>query len=285
MTTQLRDIAEQAVQEPLETETSTETEQPTPAPTEEEVKPFAEKGDLTGRTPEQLDEIYAKWNKSYTQTRQKEKAEIKAMKEEYERRIAEFEASKAKTAEPEVKSNASDSVRATEEVLNAFKEGRISAQELELYMKGIYEDEAKKIAEEVYTQKTQVQQEEQYQQKALESFFSVDERLNENSPNFSPRMQKQIGAEMAELLDAYIAEKGTAIGFDAASETKRLVEAYDAEIDELVKERTLQAQAQAKAKAERSARTEIRGNTAPTVSTKPLDRRAILEKALEDTVG
>jgi len=85
-----RDAAQKAIEESTVTDSGVEAEATTPteapeveAPaTEVEEEVFAPKGELQGRTAEELEGIYKDWNKSYTQKRQSERAELQQLREE-----------------------------------------------------------------------------------------------------------------------------------------------------------------------------------------------------------
>jgi DNA repair ATPase RecN len=82
---------DEALDQASETLTSEEEQEVEPQETpQEETKPeeqleeeetFAQKPELEGKSPEELEEIYHSWNKAYTQKRQAEKQELARMAE------------------------------------------------------------------------------------------------------------------------------------------------------------------------------------------------------------
>lgn len=253
----------------------------------EEVEPFAEKGDLVGKTPEELEEIYAKWNKSYTQKRQQETAQMKQAREDYEARIAALEAKLNTPVEektpvsPEAEMQTAEGQDRYNQVLTAFKEGRINEQQLALYIKAIQADEVTALVEEKVTEQAKIQQETQYQERAIEAFKNADPRLNEDSPDFQPRMQRAIGSEMGELLDVYMEQHGTSIGFDYQGELGRLIQEYDKDLDAIVKARVAQSTRMAKARAAKAEKTQINGSNTNVSSGQPKGLRDILDEAVQ----
>ena len=92
-TPSVREVIEESVETP---EVEPEATKPEVEPkVEPEVEPkeeiteesFAEKGELEGKTPEELEEIYKAWNRAYTAKRQKETQELK----DYQTKIADLE--------------------------------------------------------------------------------------------------------------------------------------------------------------------------------------------------
>ena len=79
---------EKAPTKELETKPEKEVEEEGEDKAETEEEAFAEKPDLSGKTPEELEEVYKSWQKSYTQKRQEEKKALKEM----ETRLKELEA-------------------------------------------------------------------------------------------------------------------------------------------------------------------------------------------------
>lgn len=270
-------LREAMKQEPLQTD-SQETETPKElesgqeqAVTEgaevqetEEVKPFAEKPDLQGRTPEELEEIYSNWNKTYTQTRQKERAELREAQE----RLKALESQLSQVQKQSQRDIVSPDLEERKDLAaQAVNEGSMTVQEYTAYVMRLTQEEARRAASETFTQMQQQQQEEQYQQKALDTFMK-DGTLNPDSPTFDRTKFTFMQGNMAAAMDDYIEENGTAIGFDYQTKIDELNKEYDDYITGLVSQRVQKSTEAAREKARTVQKTSINGKNTPAVEGK-----------------
>ena len=276
-TPSFRDIATESVAE-VKVEATTETpevqpiatEEPTEA-TQEEV--FAEKTELKGRTPEQMEEIYQNWQKAYTAKRQKETQELK----EYQAKLAELE---KKVVQPPTQQNANVEQLA-QDAREQVELGQMSVQQYTEYIRSLMVEEAREVARQEYQSFQAAEREEQLANTALEQFQSVDSRLNENAPNFDESFKNEVQRELAELLDAHLEEKGSYQGFDAQTLTKQIVERRDAQLDEIIKKRTIQSTQAAKMRDAKAKKSEVRGSTQDGQSIGGNSIRNILSEAID----
>lgn len=241
LTSKEAEVAEVEAPEVVETTQETETEA---------IKPFAEKPELKGRTPEELDAIYDDWQKKYTQTRQQEKAELKELRT----RLAAIEKKGDTVETPQLQ-------QAKDQVQEDFDLGKLTVQEYTEKMKAIFREDARAIAREEFTNLSKEQNEQTYQEEAFEGFISMDERFNENGPEFNKKMFRELSNEMGDLLDQHIADHGTAKGFDWKGHATKLIQEHDAEIDEIVKKRTQQSTQAAKMRAAKMSKSNPKGTT------------------------
>jgi hypothetical protein len=199
---------DEALDQASETLTSEEEQEVEPQETpQEETKPeeqleeeetFAQKPELEGKSPEELEEIYHSWNKAYTQKRQAEKEELARMAE----RLQELE--QQIPQEPEIPLN-----QMTPEQVQQF-----------------FSQKAEKIA--------QTARENSYIESQEKSFYELDGRLNDDSPEHDPNLFYAVVGQVSQLRDKYEQEKGTVFGFDFVGEAKRAIEAYDGHVKEQV---------------------------------------------------
>lgn len=288
--TPFRDIAQEALSKNVEVEAKTETPEVQPIatgePTEKiQEETFAEKTELTGKTPEQLEEIYQNWQKAYTAKRQKETQELK----EYQRKLAELE---KKLAQPHTQLVEPDKNRYmplnSEQLAQDAREqvqlGNMTVEQYTEYMRGVMAEEAKNVARQEYQQMITQEREDQLAQTALEQFQSVDGRLNENAPNFDESFRNEVQRELAELLDAHLEDKGSYQGFDAQALTKEIVARRDAQLDEIIKKRTIQSTQAAKMREAKAKKSEVRGSTSDGQSIGGNSIRSILSEAIDSAV-
>lgn len=225
-----------------------EAQAPVVEETKEEV--FAEKGDLKGKTPEELEETYANWQKAYAAKRQKETAELRELKA----KIAEIE-SKTKV---ESQGNTQDKV---DEAQKQVELGNMTMTEYTQYVRSLLAEDARRIAREEVTAVTTEQKEQSYQERAVNDFRQADPRLDENSPEYNESYANDIRRELADALDEHLEKTGSYKGFDTKSIAKQVIERRDAEIDEIIKKRTQQSTQAAKMREAKIRKSEVRGTT------------------------
>jgi len=247
---------------------------------EQKVQEFAEQGDLNNRSPEEMKAIYADWTKKYTQKRQAETAELKQAREEAETlRIERDELKKMReTQSAPLQSGAMQS--AANKADADLVSGRLSVQEYTDRMRQIMSEDARRIFEEVYSEKSQEQQAKQFEESAAKDFITSDNRLDQNSPTYDKRMARVISADMDNSLTDYQEENGTFVGFDAKGTAKRLIQEYDNEMDEIIKTRVQSSSQIAKEKAGQMNRSGMNGRNTPSNGTKKT-----LEQILRETMG
>jgi hypothetical protein len=276
-TPSFRDIATESVAE-VKVEATTETPEVQPTATEEPTEAtqeevFAEKTELKGRTPEQMEEIYQNWQKAYTAKRQKETQELK----EYQAKLAELE---KKVVQPQTQQNA-DVNQLAQDAREQVELGQMSVQQYTEYIKQLMVEEAREVARQEYQSFQAAEREEQLANTALEQFQSVDARLNENAPNYDESFKNEVQRELAELLDEHLNEKGSYQGFDAQTLTKQIVERRDAQLDEIIKKRTIQSTQAAKMREAKAKKSEVRGSTQDGQSIGGNSIRSILSEAVD----
>lgn len=259
-------------------------------PQEEVVAPFAEKPELSGKSPEELNQIYNDWQAKYTQQRQRERAEIREM----QARIAEFERLQSQPAQvPQAPAplQQPDIQQQKQEVQRQYDLGNMSVDQYTEYMRGLMAEEARQIAREEFQSLTAQQQaeyeqrqEQETQQSFVQDFFAVDPRLNPDSPTFSNSMFNAIKTSMAEMLDDHIQNYGSSRGFDAKGIAQQFVAEYDKEIDSIIKTRVQSNTQSAREKVQRISRTSPIGTASQGVSTGSRSFREIASEAF-DSMG
>lgn len=246
---------------------------------EEQNETFTEKTDLIGKTPEELEQIYKDWNAKYTKTRQKEREELRT----HQNRIAELE-----NKLQQVQNTAQNIQTPNMQNQAAFAKeqydlGNMDLNQYTQYMRQVMQEDARNVAKEmIESQKREsVEREDQdYQNGMYTDVVSSDERLNEDSPNFNPLMTRTIMTDMANLLDQYISENGTAIGFRGKDIVSELIKAYDSEINKVVASRIQNQTNAAREKAIGSSRSVFQGRTALTVPVGKQTLNSILENVM-----
>lgn len=236
---------------------------------EEEIKPFAEKPVLTGKTAEELDAIYSNWNKTYTKTRQSERAELRAAREEVESLRKQVQSVETQSQRDIV---SPDLERTRDQVQQDFDLGNMSVQDYTAYMTDLAREEARRTAQETYKELMAEQAEEQYQGKALEAFMA-DDSLNRDSPLYDETKFIYMQQHMAAAMDSYMEENnGSAIGFDYMKHINATKAKYDDYISGIVSSRVKSSSEVARVKAKESGKTAVGGNTGATVEgKKPLE--------------
>lgn len=276
-TPSFRDIAAESAVE-VETEvTETPVAEPsttaeTPEQTQEEV--FAEKSELQGRTPEQLEEIYKNWQRSYTEKRHKETQAIKEMQAELARLKEAPQVREVSPQQPTVEQRA-------EEAQQALNVGQMTVEQYTEHMSNLAREQAREAAREEYKAMMAEEREAQLSEKALEQFQATDSRLNDLSPDFNEGFRNEVQRELAELLDHHLEEQGSYNGFDSATLTKQIIERRDKELDDIIKTRTQQSTQAAKMREAKSKKSEVRGSTSNGLSIGGNSIRDILTEAVD----
>lgn len=265
-----KEVETPKVEAPEVTEAATEVTKEQPD-TEES---FAEKGDLSGKTPEQLEEIYKNWQRSYTEKRQKETQRQK----ELEAKIAELESKMVQPAQTQQVVPTQEKAEAARQALDL---GQMTVNQYTDYMRDLAREEARQVAKQEYGELIKTQHEEQLQSKAVSDFENADPRLNEHSPEADKEYREEVRREVAELLDKHLLEHGTYAGFDTTKVTKQIIEAKDKKLDELIKKRTIQSTQAAKMREAKSRKSEERGTTSNSQPVGGDSIRNILQDAVD----
>jgi hypothetical protein len=238
----------------VETSETVETPKEVNSDQSEEVEAFAEKVDTKGKTPEELEEIYQNWNKSYTQKRQKEREELRQLQS----RIQELEklqgqslnTSQVKSVSKDIESPDLQSQQA--EAAKQFNLGNMSVEEYTRYVTQLAQEEARRATEDIIS----AREDEKYQESALAEFNQLDDRFNvkytnPDSPEYNETyswMYSQVTQQMADALEAYQKENGTSVGFPTKEVAKEAILRFDKYVDSLVKTRVQQSNQVAKTK-------------------------------------
>lgn len=245
VTNQSAEPGEGAVETPSK---ETQDVQPQSEKPQTQEEGFAKKIDAKGMTPEQLDSIYSNYQKAYTQRRQKEKEEIRR----YQEQIKEYE--------EKLKNHQSNQNQAQRQVQKQFDLGNLSFEEYTNAMRQASQQDARQIAEELWTQR----EDKSNQEQMLQRFNSLDERFDKRftdaeSPEYNATnawLYQNVAMELASALDAHIQANGTSIGFDSDTIAKEAIKRFDGLIDAIVASKVKESTQQAQNKA-----TEISRNT------------------------
>lgn len=176
-----------------------EVQEETQEPKEEsQEEVFADKPELEGKSPQELEEIYTNWQRAYTQKRQTEKEELAKIKEEMGQLKAQV------PEEPQIPID------------------QMSPQQLSEYFAG----RATKIAE--------TAKENAYIESQEKSFYEIDGRLSEDSPTHDEGLFYTVVGKVTKLRDQFEKENGSVFGFDFVGEAKKAVQAYDESVKKQV---------------------------------------------------
>jgi len=251
----------------------------------EDVPAFAEKVETKGRTPEELDAIYQQWNKSYTQKRQSERAEIRRLQEEnasFKQRIDEIEKRGQSIKDPGLQEEKN-------EVQKDFDMGRLTLEQYTQKMRELVKDDARLIADEIFDEKFKAREEDSTQNILLEKFNAVDPRfdnryINPDSPEFNKTnawLYQQIAGRMADELDTYIKENGSSRGFKVDEVAKKHITEIDGYIDSVVKSRVQTNANQLRQRASETAKSNPRGVTSVSQTTQRKGLRELIEEKVD----
>lgn len=282
----LRDAVQKSIDESTVTDQAEQTET-TPEPEESanvvEEESFAPKGELKGRTAEELEEVYQNWNKAYTQKRQSETNELKELREAKEQLEQRLKGLEGQTSRPQ--KVAEEYQGEQDDVLQLLQQGRITPAEYHQRLQQIIQSQARAIAREEFESLSSSHEEESRQQTALSEVVSLDERLVENSPTEDKAMRRSILADVGEELDAYLQTHGNSIGFDHKAVANRLISEWNARIDAEVKVRTQKSTQVARDQSGKFAKQNPKGSPAKSVSTEPKNLRDIFAEEIAKQGG
>lgn len=253
--------------------------------TPEEPVRFAEKVDTKGLTPLQLEEIYEGYNKKYTQRRQKENEEIR----EYKRKLSEYEAKKEQPVQ-QAPQTAPDLAQAGQEAKKQFELGNMSLEDYTNYMREVFREDAKRIAEETYGTITKTEKHESYSNQMLEGFNGLDDRFNHKyvnpeSPEYNEvnkNLYEYTARQMSSLLDEYITENGSSVGFDWRTPAEGIIKQFDSLVDAQIAARARTQTASAQSRASMFSKTTPKGTTNRSVSAEPESLDDLLKKSIDN---
>jgi hypothetical protein len=166
---------------------------PVEEPKVEVEETFAEKGDLTGKTPEQLEEIHKNWQRAYTAKRQAERKEL----EELRAKVSEIKPIEAVPDKP--------------------------MSEL------TPEEYAMKVAEMAKTE-VQTAGDNAYIESQEKAFYSLDTRLNQDSPEFDQDLQDLVMMRLSNAREAHDAQGLPIRDFDFLGKAKEYIGAFDSRL-------------------------------------------------------
>lgn len=282
MSSSIRDAIQKSIESTVteaEPETAVAPEPEMESDKEVVEESFAPKGELKGRTAEELEEIYQNWNKAYTQKRQSETQELKALREEKDQLAQRLQGLEGKTSNPQ--QVAEEYQGEQDDVLQLLQQGRITPAEYHQRLQQIIQSQARAIAREEFEGLNSEREEASRQQTALSEVNSLDDRFNENSPTYDKAMHRAILADVGEELDAYLANNnGKSIGFDHKAVASRLISEWNARIDAEVKARTQKSTQVARDQSGKFAKQNPKGSPANSVSTEPKNLRDIFAKEI-----
>lgn len=247
-----------------------------PETTQEEV--FAEKGELKGKTAEEMEQIHKNWQRAYTEKRHKETQELKAVREE----LAALKRVQAETPKNEQVPQIRQEMGQAKQDLEL---GKMTVDEYTQYMRQLMTEEARQIARDEFQSLSSAEKEQQYQDVAFSEFVSADSRLDSNSPTADEALIKVVQDHLAVELEQWIQEKGTAKGFPATKLSKEKTAEYDARLDDIIKNRTKQSTQMAQARAAKAAKASLRGSDASSAPISGSSIRDILTDAVDQSEG
>lgn len=252
--------SEESFAEDPEVEEETPTEESETKPTEEvkedkaeKVEPeteenFADKPDLSGRTPEELEEVYKGWQKAYTQKRQAEKEEMQKL----QTRLSELESKAPKFEKPV---------------------SQMTPQEFQDFTLA----QARKQVE--------AERDNAYIESQEKSFYEVDPRLDEDSPNHDSALFYSTVGQLTKEREAYEKEHGSVYGFDFVGKAKGLVKAYDEATKLKVQSYLKKNNESARNKVDKSSKVNPKASQAKMKKVGGLDLDDAFEEAINEVKG
>lgn len=264
-------------------ETPKENPEEQPQETKEE---FSQRIESKGRTPEELEEIYSKYQKAYTQKRQKEKEEIRR----YQEQIKAYEERLRGQITPEAPSTQKPLNQEQKEVQRQFDLGNLSFQEYTQEMRRLASEDARRIAQEEFQRLSEEKEDRSNQEQMLQRFNSLDERFDRKftdpeSPEYNKLnhwLYQSVAMELGNALQAHIDANGSSRGFDSDSMAKEAIKRFDEQIDAVVTSKVKQSTQNAQNKATVVARSTPKGGTTPSVTTGTRNLRDLIGSKLSD---
>lgn len=164
--------------------------------------------------PDELKPLYKSMQRDYTSKRQADSQKVK----ELESKLSEVEQTREQMQTINgliAKAKAGDEM--------AFRQ----LMELQTERPETEEDRVRRIIKE--------ERESGFYEQAKRDYSTLDDRVDENSPSYDPRLDKWLKANLADSLDTYYENEGTNVGFDYKAEASRLTKEWDEYISSLNK--------------------------------------------------
>jgi len=243
----------------------TPQEKPVEQPQETTQESFSQKIDTKGLTPEQLEEVYSKYQKAYTQKRQKEKEELR----QYQEKLKQYESRSQGEITP--RAAATQVTGEQKEVQRQFDLGNLSFEQYTQTMRQLASEDARRIAQEEVNNLLSQREDSANQEQMLQRFNSLDERFD---PKFtdpeSPEYNKinnwlysSVASELGHALQAHIDRTGSSKGFDSDGIAKEAIKRFDSYIDSVVTNKIKESTANAQNKAAVVGRSTPQGGSSP----------------------
>lgn len=271
-----------------DTPQETPKEEPKATPEEQpQEESFSEKIETKGRTPEELDEIYSKYQKAYTQKRQREKEEVRR----YQEQIKAYEERLKGQVTPEAPSTQRQPQNQEQkEVQRQYDLGNLSFEQYTQAMQRFAIENAERIAEEKFEKLIAQREDRSNQEQMLQRFNSLDERFDRkftdpDSPEYSKLnhwLYQSVASELANALQAHMDTHGSSIGFDSDAIAKEAIKRFDEQIDSVVKTRVQESTQNAQAKATSIARSNPKGVSKPSQTIATKDLRSLISSSMSD---
>jgi len=179
------------IKEPTKDSTDSK-DQPIKESKKEVEEAFAEKGDLTGKTPEQLEEIYKNWQRSYTLKRQAERKELEELR-----------------------------AKATEKPVDRVADKPMSEMSPEEY--------AIKVAE-MARSEVQVARDNAYIESQEKAFYALDDRLGEDSPTKDDDLRDLVMMRLSNAREEFDKTGKPISEFDFLGKAKEDIKAFDSRL-------------------------------------------------------
>ena len=237
------DEPEESEEQPQEVEEEVESEEQT------EEESFADKPELEGKSPEELEEIYTNWQRAYTQKRQAEKEELAKIREEMEQLKAQV------PQEPQIPIE------------------QMSPEQL----KDFFAQRAQKIAESA--------KENAYIESQEKAFYELDDRLNQDSPTHDEGLFYTVVGKVTQQREQYEKENGGVFGFDFVGEAKKAVQAYDESVKKQVQNYLSKQNQTVKNKAQRFQKANPKTKAGNVKKAGGLDLEDAFDEALSEVGG
>lgn len=226
---------------------------------------FSQKIDTKGLTPEQLEEVYSKYQKAYTQKRQKEKEELR----QYQEKLKQYESSPQGEITP--RAAATQNTGEQKEVQRQFDLGNLSFEQYTQAMQRYAIENAERIAEQKFEELITKRDDSSNQEQMLQRFNSLDERFDpkftdSESPEYNEInswLYSSVASELGHALQAHINQTGSSKGFDSDGLAKEAIKRFDRYIDSVVTSKIKESTTNAQNKAAVVGRSSPQGGSSP----------------------
>lgn len=260
--------SEHVTNPPVETKpevTETPQEKPVEQPQETTQESFSQKIDTKGLTPEQLDEVYSKYQKAYTQKRQREKEELR----QYQEKLKLYESRQQGEITP--RAAAIQGAGEQREVQRQFDLGNLSFEQYTQAMQRFAIENAERIAESKFEELSARREDSSNQEQMLQRFNALDERFDPKftdpeSPEYNEInnwLYSSVASELGYALQAHIDRTGSSKGFDSDGMAKEAIKRFDRYIDSVVTNKIKESTTNAQSKAAVFGRSTPQGGSSP----------------------